>query len=58
MRQSHFLVFRAVWESGAQGRRLSYLRHIIEDYFPDVHYIESSDEDSDTDSMPSLEEIQ
>ena len=41
----------------AQGRRLSYLQHIIEGYFPDVHYIESSNEDSDTDSMLPLEDI-
>ena len=44
---------------GAQGRRLSFARPLIEEFFPDVPYIDSDndrDEDSDTGSMPPLED--
>ena len=55
-----FMILRAVWQSGAQGCPLTYLRPLIEELFPDIHYIDSnedSDEDSDMGSMPPLEEI-
>jgi len=54
-----FMIFQYVWEIGAQGRRLSFARSLIEEFFPDVPYIDSDndrDEDSDTGSMPPLED--
>ena len=53
------MIFRYVWKMGAQGRRLSFARPLIEEFFPDVPYIDSDndrDEDSDTGSMPPLED--
>jgi hypothetical protein len=39
---------------------LSYLRPLIEEFFPDIPYISSDDDDDDdskTGSIPSLEEV-
>ena len=49
--------FQYMWEMGAQGWCLSFARPLIEEFFPDVPYIDSdndSDEDSDTGLMLPL----